>query len=228
MLPVALSYLTQAPAPGRTARAAGPGPDLNRSRRKLDTPIHYGPDLRSAQLLPGRTAKLHVREPLTPLEPDRGPTQGLTCLRLQDIIAWMIAVGLRPGAPRITAVRRGFTDVVGAGAGHADRGDLGVLRYGAPRSVVAMSETSQGDAGHLYMRGVVAIPVTGAAGKVGHAFIRRLPASGDDLFAGFTIRVPQRDAAAGPRLAACGRGHDQRWRPRVPIAQASCARGSRG
>jgi len=46
------------------------------------------------------------------------------------------------------------------------------------------------------------ILVTGAAGKVGQGFIRRLLASGEDRFAEFTIRAlcHNRMLPAGPRL----------------------------
>jgi len=46
------------------------------------------------------------------------------------------------------------------------------------------------------------ILVTGAAGKVGQAFIGRLLASGEDRFAGFTVRAlcHNRILEAGPRL----------------------------
>src|ERR1039457_958478 len=69
MLPVALSPLPQAPAPGRTEGCrARPGPEPS---------VQTGHSLilragLSAQLLPDRTVKLHVREPLTPSEPERG------------------------------------------------------------------------------------------------------------------------------------------------------------
>ena len=60
--------------------------------------------------------------------------------------------------------------------------------------------------GRLYILGVVAdvqrILVTGAAGKVGQAFIGRLLASGEDRFAGFAVRAlcHNRMLPAGPRL----------------------------
>ena len=69
-----------------------------------------------------------------------------------------------------------------------------------------MSGNLSGGSGRLYILGVVAnvqrILVTGAAGKVGQAFIGRLLASGDDRFAGFTIRAlcHNRMLPAGPRL----------------------------
>ncbi len=56
------------------------------------------------------------------------------------------------------------------------------------------------------------ILVTGASGKVGQAFIRRLLASGDDRFAGFAVRAlcHNRILAAGPRLEVMSGSMEQR------------------
>src|SRR5262249_6597803 len=56
------------------------------------------------------------------------------------------------------------------------------------------------------------ILVTGAAGKVGQAFISRLFASGDERFAGFTVRAlcHNRVLAAGSRLEVVTGSIDQR------------------
>jgi nucleoside-diphosphate-sugar epimerase len=54
--------------------------------------------------------------------------------------------------------------------------------------------------------------VTGAAGKVGQAFIGRLLASGDDRFAGFAVRAlcHNRMLSAGPRLEVMTGSVEQR------------------
>ena len=61
------------------------------------------------------------------------------------------------------------------------------------------------------MTNVQRILVTGAAGKVGQAVIGRLLASGDDRFAGFTIRAlcHNRMLSAGPRLEVMSGSIDQ-------------------
>ena len=62
------------------------------------------------------------------------------------------------------------------------------------------------------MADVPKILVTGAAGKVGQAFIGRLLASGEDRFAGFTVRAlcHNRILEAGPRLEVMTGSIDQR------------------
>ena len=83
-------------------------------------------------------------------------------------------------------------------------------------SVTAVSGSCQADPGpSVHNWGVVNVQrilVTGAAGKVGQAFIRRLLASGDDRFAGFTIRAlcHNRMLPAGPRLEVITGSIDQR------------------
>jgi UDP-glucose 4-epimerase len=65
---------------------------------------------------------------------------------------------------------------------------------------------------NLVVADVQRILVTGAAGKVGQAFIGRLLASGDDRFAGFTVRAlcHNRVLDAGPRLEVVTGSIDQR------------------
>jgi nucleoside-diphosphate-sugar epimerase len=64
----------------------------------------------------------------------------------------------------------------------------------------------------LVVADVQKILVTGAAGKIGQAFIGRLLASGDDRFAGFTVRVlcHNRVLEAAPRLEVVTGSIDER------------------
>src|SRR5215469_15185514 len=65
---------------------------------------------------------------------------------------------------------------------------------------------------NLVVADVQKILVTGAAGKVGQAFIGRLLASGEDRFAGCTVRAlcHNRILEAGPRLEVVTGSIDQR------------------
>ena len=106
-------------------------------------------------------------------------------------------------------------EVCGAAEAAPELGGVGVLRHGCLALDRGQGGSLPGVSGppvHTWaVTNVQRILVTGAAGKVGQAVIGRLLASGDDRFAGFTIRAlcHNRMLSAGPRLEVMSGSIDQ-------------------